>query len=133
MRIDRLNLRKNASVLLGILGIINSAALGLYIFLTLNALTFVNAEFRVRSYVGGGLGTVCAGLLLLGTIFVWKRGFIVGGVLNLASGVILLSTLAYFAYFADLQILRWLEPFGFFLAVPQLLSGLMAITSEAAI
>jgi hypothetical protein len=123
--------RKNAIIFLDLLGMINSTFLGFYIFFTIQTLPLLNTEFQAQGYIGSGIAAVCAFLLIFGIHFVWKERFYKSGAINLASGITLLCLFIYFAYLTEIQILKWLEPIGLFLAVPQVLSGLIAVMPKA--
>jgi len=122
--------RKKTSIFLGLLGIINSMLLSLYIFLTIQTLPLVSTEFLNQGYLGSGIAAICACLPMSGIYLVWKGRFYTGGIINLASGLTLFCIFIYFAYLIEIQVLKWVEPIGFFLAIPQILSGLIAVTSK---
>ncbi|MCK4440145.1 hypothetical protein KAU85_04085 [Candidatus Bathyarchaeota archaeon] len=125
------NLYKIAIIFFGFLGAANSIVLAFYLISTNLALSsLLEAEFQFQSYVGSGLVVLCTFLLAHGTYLMLKHRMRKGGVINLGAGIILYSVYLYFTVIPNPKILNWLDPIGFFLFIPPILSGIMGVISK---
>jgi hypothetical protein len=121
---------KIVSLFWGILGAINSSALGLYIFLTYNAFSnFLELEQLHKGYLAASVSMFCSILIIYGTYLIGKDER-KGGIINLLAGTILCTVYLFLVSSSSPRILDWLGPLGFFLPTPVFLSGLTAILAK---
>lgn len=113
------------SVVLGCLGLINAALIGVHVATLYLRLTPLNGFFLTKAYVISGVTVASAFMLIFGSYLVWKDKGRIGGVLNLAAGVVTLVLFCYFVWVFPL--LRQFEPVGYLLPIPALTSGILAL------
>jgi len=67
-------------------------------------------------------------LLIYGSYLIWKTNRRKGGIINLfAATVIPIPTYIYFTFFSQPTLLSWLNPFGYFLLAPAIISGTISV------
>jgi hypothetical protein len=116
-------------VILGFVGVMDVAIVGLYLVVTSLSLSFLPGSERFLSYAytAAILTVVSIFLLVYGSCSMWRGRLRIGGALNFFSGIIFISFYLYFSFFSQPSLLGWFWPFGCFLFLPLIFSGVMGM------
>ena len=79
-------------------------------------------------YIISVLTTILSVTVLYGSYQLWKSNLIVGGLINLMTGIVTLITYCYLIWV--IPILTELGVVGFLLCVPSLVSGILGVISN---
>jgi hypothetical protein len=115
------------SAILGWLGSVNGALIGVYSSLKLFHLGSMRG-YQLEIYIVSILTILLTVILLYGSYHLWQTHFKVGGRLNLAAGIGTLSLYGYFTWVIPL--LTELGVVGLLLCVPALGSGLLGLMAD---
>lgn len=113
------------SIFLGLLGAVNSLAIGFYVTSTYFSPLF-SADLLPNGYIAMVVTTLCAALLVYGSHLMWKGNPRTGGAINLLAAATLTLLYIYFALLTRPQILAWLGLTGYLLLLPPILSAITA-------
>jgi hypothetical protein len=115
------------AISLGLLGTLNFLALGFYICdWSFNLASFDFQSFVLKGYLAFGLTLTGVILLSYGNFKTWRGHPLEGGFVNLIAGFLLIFFVFYFTFITQPSFLKWLEPLAYLLALPPLLSGILA-------
>lgn len=116
-------------LILGFVGMINVATVGLYLVVTCLSLSpFPGGEhFLFYAYAAAILAVVSMLLLVCGICLMWRGRLRMGGAFNFFAGVFFVSFYFYFSFFSQPSMLGWFWPFGCLLFLPLFLSGVIGM------
>lgn len=128
--------RKNCyliSMCLGWLAAADSLVIGLYIITTCVSLqNFPGIERLLKeAYVATTLTAVLALVMALSSYHLWKKHTRRPSITNLSAGMLLTFVYLYFEFLSQPPLLSWLNPWGYFLLAPAIMSGIIGILADS--
>ncbi|MEM1590306.1 MAG: hypothetical protein QW175_07800 [Candidatus Bathyarchaeia archaeon] len=121
--------RRNLSVIsaiLGLLGAINSIAIGFYLLSTLFHPILITIGSTIQGYILAPIISAINIMLIYGSYLILKnKNMKKGAKINLIAGLVLAFLYIFYAYVSQPPLLSWFFPGGILLIIPPILSGII--------
>jgi len=117
--------KRVTSFALGLLGIIDSITIALFLTSTLSAIASSSTQ-TLQNYMIVGTTSIIIATLICGSYLIIAKHPKKGAKMNMAAGCLQTGIYVYYSSFFQPSLLNWINPAGIILLLPSLLSGLIA-------